>query len=278
MRKLSSFIVIFFSVVLTASSQDALVMRIIYAAGNVTVDEERVTSGRKVYSSSNEMKVAPDGMAYVLTEAGYAYRFAEGRYLVDSIDHIIVGKKGKAARSLPVHIASHERLRLTFDVSFESNYLFGDSIFVVVRQVNQAGEGKDVPKLPLRIKFLTIFDDDLYETVSESYYIGLKVPAELNADKTIVIEISNPEFSSERFVIRKLTSEKHETIQHLLDEYSEETALEKELIAAALFELEELMYDHVWRIYKLTQMQKQIGVVPHLYYQRQAAALGIPEF
>ncbi|SHG63980.1 hypothetical protein SAMN04488109_1191 [Chryseolinea serpens] len=246
---------------LPAVAQKQPQLTILTFSGDVTIGGQPVVAGQLVYDDSKNLLVnGKESYANILTETGYARKLGSGSYPPVSLNSESAKAKPKRSSSVYYHPSP---IAILTAPEAPHKKVFGDSVFLLWK-VNYSSK----PELPFRISLLTMFDDPLFDTTTQVSFCALNVGPFLLRDNAIVIQVKS---STERAVqgAGKMDEAMRLRIQNDLQLLVANTETERAIARVAIFEINDLIYDVTYGLYKLRMAEKAAGVpIVSNYYQR----------
>ncbi|AYB34340.1 hypothetical protein [Chryseolinea soli] len=243
-------------------AQKQLQLTILTFSGDVTIGGQPVAAGQLVYDDSKNLLIrGKESYANILMETGYARKLGSGSYSPMSLNSVSASAKPQsfhAADYEPIVVLTAPR------TSTPHTTVFGDSVFLLWE-----GAYSRKPLPPCTVSLLSMFDDHLLDTTSQSSFCALRVAPFFLQEKAIVIQVKSGQARSSMHVAAKMDEEMRLRIQNDLQTLVANTGTQRAIARLAIFEINELIYDVTYGLYKLRMAEKAAGVpIVSYYYQR----------
>ncbi len=211
-----------------AFSQDDPLFKIVSCSEGVTLDGNEVIPGQIVYSNSIKLEIPKKGYVGIITAGGLA---AEIRM---TIKVKLVNKKfGKYSLILLED-------EVGFHGTFNNSRIYGDSLFVGIYDKTRIGA-------PYQVIFLNFYDDVLKRDTLRKNWEVYALDEVLNKDTSVLVNVQSifkPNERNLRGAVRRLRFEPPR-LKYDLSRAPDEVSI------AAIFELNNLYYDHIFQLYKI---------------------------
>jgi hypothetical protein len=239
--------------------------------GDVTLGGHPVAAGQVVFDDGRNLLIGGQGSyATILTETGYAQKLRKGNYspvLLNNEPADIKRQTSSVRESPPIAITTAP------DPPYVE--IFGDSVFLLWKGTSAL---KVVP--PFTVSISTMFDDRLLDTLTQQSYCALPVGSVLLQERSIIIQVrssfQNMSLHSHYFPVKKMLDDDHLRVQNELQILAATTETERAIARIAIFDINDLIYDVTYGLYKLRMAEKAAGVrIVNNYYQRQLKKYGM---
>jgi hypothetical protein len=230
-------LLLFVSIQFAFSQSDPL-FKIINCSEGVTLDGNEVAAGQVVYSNSLKLEIPKKGYANVMTIEGYAYGL-EQNVRVSLVNETI--KNNKGVRKAPIHpvYAHPEIFRILGD---GSSVIYEDSIFFAVFDLYGIGP-------PYSLVFKNVHDEVVFQDTLDLNWKIYSVKSLLTKGKALLYRVTSIKSSNDFNNPQNYAFIKRD--ERAIKKISQKLEFHNIVELAALYELYNLEYDHLFQLYKV---------------------------
>lgn len=212
----------------------------------VLVDNNAAQIGQLVYSNAEQLTIPKGGYALVVLKKGHAYRFTSSTSIKRIQDRI----KGldKSRLSFGPRGCGITNFELMGAPTNQYSGIAGDSILVAIKT------NHDRVKPPYKIQLTDMFGKVLFADSTVANWRTCDVKYLLAAEKFLLFNVSAKGFSAEH-LLKCISDENKKVLNSELVRVTNAGA--SELLKLAVLELNDLYYDHMFLLYKLTRSNYQ---------------------